>query len=82
MRGEKRTGEHSRSTVDWNWAQEPQDGSESWTPDVRMHVASLSKIITAIAMTKLFLYKLVADAYTSNIVELQLKVAKKLASEV
>jgi len=39
--------------VDWNWAQYPQDGSESWTPDVRMHVASLSKIFTGIAMTKL-----------------------------
>jgi CubicO group peptidase (beta-lactamase class C family) len=39
--------------VDWNWAKQPQDGSESWTPDVRMHVASLSKIVTAIAMTKL-----------------------------
>jgi hypothetical protein len=41
------------ASVDWNWAHEPQDGSESWTPDVRMHVASLSKIVTAIAMTKL-----------------------------
>ena len=41
------------ATVDWNWAHEPQDASESWTPDVRMHVASLSKIVTAIAMTKL-----------------------------
>src|ERR1700722_9439146 len=39
--------------VDWNWAQEPQDARESWTPDVRMHVASCSKIVTAIAMTKL-----------------------------
>lgn len=38
---------------DWNWAKEPQDGSESWTPYVRMHVASCSKIVTAIAMTKL-----------------------------
>ena len=36
-----------------NWAKEPQDGSEDWTPDIRMHVASLSKIVTAIAMTKL-----------------------------
>ena len=43
--------------VDWNWAKEPQDGSESWTPDVRMHVASLSKIVTAIAMTKLLNHK-------------------------
>ncbi|MBV8276443.1 MAG: beta-lactamase family protein, partial [Verrucomicrobia bacterium] len=41
------------AAVDWNWAKEPQDTSESWTPDVRMHVASLSKITTAIAMTKL-----------------------------
>jgi len=41
------------AAVDWNWAKEPQDTSESWTPDVRMHVASLSKIVTAIAMTKL-----------------------------
>jgi len=36
-----------------NWAKEPQDGSQSWTPDTRMHVASLSKIVTAIAMTRL-----------------------------
>src|ERR1700733_2996826 len=36
-----------------NWAKEPQDGAEAWTPDTRMHVASLSKIVTAIAMTKL-----------------------------
>ncbi len=36
-----------------NWAKEPQDGGEAWTPDTRMHVASLSKIVTAIAMTKL-----------------------------
>jgi hypothetical protein len=41
------------AAVDWNWAKEPQDGSENWTPNVRMHVASLSKIVTAIAMTKL-----------------------------
>jgi CubicO group peptidase (beta-lactamase class C family) len=39
--------------ADQNWAKEPLDGSESWTPDTRMHVASLSKIVTAIAMTRL-----------------------------
>ncbi len=39
--------------ADWNWAKEPQDGSEIWNPDIRMHVASLSKIVTAIAMTRL-----------------------------
>jgi hypothetical protein len=37
----------------WGWAKEPQDGGESWTLDTRMHVASLSKIVTAIAMTRL-----------------------------
>jgi CubicO group peptidase (beta-lactamase class C family) len=37
-----------------NWAKEPQDGSEAWTPDTRMHVASLSKIVTAAAMTRLW----------------------------
>jgi hypothetical protein len=37
----------------WGWAKEPQDGGEAWTLDTRMHVASLSKIVTAIAMTKL-----------------------------
>jgi CubicO group peptidase (beta-lactamase class C family) len=36
-----------------NWAKEPKDGSQAWTPDIRMHIASLSKIVTAIAMTKL-----------------------------
>jgi CubicO group peptidase (beta-lactamase class C family) len=41
------------ATIDWNWGKEPQDGGESWTPGVRMHVASLSKIMTAIAMTRL-----------------------------
>jgi CubicO group peptidase (beta-lactamase class C family) len=39
--------------ADQNWAKGPQDGSEDWTPDTRMHVASLSKIMTAVAMTRL-----------------------------
>ena len=34
------------------WAKEPSDGSESWVQDVRMHIASCSKLITAIAMTR------------------------------
>jgi hypothetical protein len=47
--------EHGRAirTVDWNWAKEPQDAAEGWTDHIRMHVASLSKQITAIAMTRL-----------------------------
>ena len=45
----------SIAQTSWNWAKEPQDGRAAWTPDTRMHVASLSKIVTAIAMTKLLL---------------------------
>ena len=39
-------------TLEWNWAKRPSDGSEGWNPDVRMHIASVSKLITAIAMTR------------------------------
>lgn len=38
--------------LDWGWAHEPQDTAESWTPDVRQHVASLSKQPTAMAMIR------------------------------
>ena len=40
-------------TLLWEWAKRPVDGSEGWNPDVRMHIASCSKLITAIAMTRL-----------------------------
>lgn len=39
-------------TLEWNWAKGPVDGSEGWNPDVRMHVASVSKLLTAMAMTR------------------------------
>ena len=39
--------------ADQNWAKWPQDVAQGWTPDTRMHVASLNKIVTAIAMTRL-----------------------------
>jgi hypothetical protein len=50
-----RLNEHGATirTADWNWAKEPQDTAEGWTTHTRMHVASLSKQITAIAMTRL-----------------------------
>jgi hypothetical protein len=35
-----------------NWAKRPSDGSEHWAQSVRMHIASCSKLITAIAMTR------------------------------
>jgi hypothetical protein len=34
-------------TSAWQHAKRPQDGSERWTPDVQMHVASVSKLMTA-----------------------------------
>jgi hypothetical protein len=37
----------------WNWSKTPLDGAVGWTADVPMHVASVSKLITAMAMTKL-----------------------------
>lgn len=40
-------------TLQWNWAKRPADGSQGWTPAVRMHIASCSKLITGIAMTRL-----------------------------
>lgn len=40
-------------TLIWNWAHEPQDTGEGWATGVRQHVASLSKQMTAIAMTRL-----------------------------
>lgn len=40
------------ASAEVNWAKRPADGSESWAQSVRMHVASCSKLITAIAMTR------------------------------
>ncbi|HYB10453.1 MAG TPA: serine hydrolase domain-containing protein [Alphaproteobacteria bacterium] len=43
-----------RFTSEWQYAQRPQDGSEWWAPGVQMHVASVSKLMTAMAMMVLF----------------------------
>lgn len=41
-------------TLYWNWARKPQDPIETgWKPDIKMHVASVSKLITAMAVVKL-----------------------------
>jgi CubicO group peptidase (beta-lactamase class C family) len=37
----------------WNWARRPGDGDVLWASGVPMHVASVSKLITAMAMTRL-----------------------------
>lgn len=36
----------------WNWAKAPPDGGAAWTENTRMHVASVSKFLTAVAMVK------------------------------
>jgi CubicO group peptidase (beta-lactamase class C family) len=37
----------------WNWAQTPADENKGWTGDTRMHVASVSKLLTAVGVVKL-----------------------------
>lgn len=46
---------YGRTLLDqqWNWSRTPVDGGVAWTADVLMHVASVSKLITAMAMTRL-----------------------------
>jgi hypothetical protein len=41
---------HARSN---GWARMQKDGDKHWSADTRMHVASISKLITAIALTRL-----------------------------
>ena len=36
----------------WEWAQTTSDGGKGWTLDTRMHVASVSKFLTSVAMVK------------------------------
>lgn len=40
-------------TLIWDWARTPQEGSKGWNLDTRMHVASVSKLMTAIVATKM-----------------------------
>ena len=37
----------------WNWAQTPADAGKGWSEDTRMHVASVSKFLTAVGTVKL-----------------------------
>ncbi len=54
-------------TLQWSWAKKPSDGSVGWTPDRAMHIASVSKLVTAIAMTKLLDAKNIS--YDANIID-------------
>lgn len=40
-------------TLIWNWSQTPADASQGWKLDTRMHIASVSKYISTVAMVKL-----------------------------
>jgi CubicO group peptidase (beta-lactamase class C family) len=40
-------------TLQWNWAQTPSDSGLAWSQNRRMHVASISKFVTAMALTRL-----------------------------
>jgi hypothetical protein len=37
----------------WRWGRRPAEGAVHWASNVKMHVASVSKLITAMALTKL-----------------------------
>src|SRR5688572_21876956 len=37
----------------WNWAQTPSDAAKGWTEDTRMHLASVSKFLTAVGTVRL-----------------------------
>lgn len=41
------------SFLKWNWAKTPADGGKGWNETTRMHVASTSKLMTAMGMVKL-----------------------------
>lgn len=51
--------QHGKPIFSDNWqsAKRPQDGNEKWTLDVQLHVASVCKLITAMAMTLLMAEK-------------------------
>ena len=40
-------------TRSWGWAQSPEDATMAWDTDTRQHVASVSKLITAIGLAHL-----------------------------
>lgn len=40
-------------TLQWQWSIAPGDGGQGWGPARNMHIASISKLMTAIGMTRL-----------------------------
>jgi len=56
-------------SVVWGYAHQPQeqDGTEDWGLEVRQHVASLSKNITAMAMTKALVFAGASPGFANRI---------------
>ncbi len=50
-----RQGGQTIYTLQWDWAQRPGDGARGWNPDRRMHIASVSKFITAVGLVHLLI---------------------------
>lgn len=50
--GLRKNGQHVLTLI-WDWSKTPQDGRQGWTLDTRMHVASVSKLMTAIVAVKM-----------------------------
>ncbi|BCM88981.1 hypothetical protein IAD21_00823 [Abditibacteriota bacterium] len=47
-----RKGDNIVYTLKWNWAKTPTDGGTGWNENTRMHIASVSKLLTAMGMVK------------------------------
>ncbi|RYX82420.1 class A beta-lactamase-related serine hydrolase [bacterium] len=47
-----RRGNQTLYNLQWDYARTPADGAKGWTPDTRMHIASISKLLTAMGMIK------------------------------
>ncbi len=50
--GLRKNDEHVLTLI-WDWSRTPEQGGQGWGLDTRMHVASVSKLMTAIVATKM-----------------------------
>ena len=48
-----RKGGNPIYTLIWEWSRSPNQGGKGWTLDTRMHVASVSKLLTAVGVTRM-----------------------------
>ncbi|MBW4617741.1 MAG: beta-lactamase family protein [Desmonostoc vinosum HA7617-LM4] len=74
-----RQGGSPIQTFEWNWSKMPVDGDVGFGIDRRMHIASVSKLLTAIAMTKL-LHDQGKSPFSTKIIDYLPKYWKKHSS--